>query len=204
MLKNKSFKYAMAACALVAAQASYAQGSEPVDVFYPSWEFGGTLGILNIDDASASRELIDSEAYVFGGFADYVMESWMISLGLDFISYDDNAEFTQRTEDFFGDEDDSTSDANGFVIFAAVGPKWQFGDTLLTVQGGYGHMFASERSISYCDNCYSEDIDIEAGLFGRATVRQNAGPVAIGLTFTQYLNSDDIDNQFALSISTAY
>ena len=173
-------------------------------VFSPSWEFGGSIGITNIDSVSARTEFIEDDALTFGFYADYAMKSWLISLGFDFLSYDDEAEFSQTTEDIFGDEEDSSSDATGFLLYGAVGPKWQFNDTVLSVQGGYAHMISSERSISYCSNCYSEDIDIEGGVFGRVGVRQNAGPVAIGLHYTNYFGSDELENTISLSISTAY
>jgi len=204
MFKNTYLKTLIASLFLSFTALAFAQDEQQEGAFFPSWEFGGTVGVLNLDSASANREFIDSEAYVFGGFAEYVMESWLISLGMDFIVYDDNAEFTQRTEDFFGDEEDTSSDANGFILFGAVGPKWQFGETLLTVQGGYAQMFASERGISNCSDCFSEDIEIDAGAFGRATIRQNAGPVAIGLSYTQFIGSDDIDNKITFSVSTSY
>jgi len=190
--------------ALLISSSIFAEPEETTEEFYPSWEFGGTIGVANLDEGSAQRELIEDDALVIGFFADYVMESWLISLGFDFLSYDDNAEFSQITEDYFGDREDSSSDATGFLLFGAIGPKWQFDDTLLTVQGGYAHMVSSERSISYCRNCYSEDIEIEGGVFGRFGLRQNAGPVALGLNYTQYLNSDDLENNISFSISTAY
>ena len=71
---------------------------------------------------------------------------------------------------WFNDGDISTesSDAGAVTGYVATGYEWKFGadqDLTVLAQVGYTHLFSSERSIDYCRNCYSEDIDIDGGVY---------------------------------------
>lgn len=175
--------------------------------YYSKWGFSGHAGTLTINEESARREGIEADAWMIGGHANYDTEYLLTSLGLEFIGYDDNAGFTQETEDSYGNRETSSSSANAFALSAALGPKYQFGpdkDTMIYGQAGALGLFASERSIGNCTDCYSEDIDLKGGLFFKVGFMQNAGPVALGVTYTQYAGSDDLENNINFVISTNY
>ena len=69
--------------------------------------------------------------------------------------------------------------------------------------GGLSGIFFSERSISSCSNCYSEDIDIDGGLYGVLGVGHKLGYFDIGLQFHQYFTGD-LDNGFRLKLSSSF
>jgi hypothetical protein len=173
--------------------------------FFPAWEWGIALGTLNIDSESAEEQLIgDSADFVISFTADYSTKNWLTTLGFDWVSYDDKAGFTVRTEDQFGREDDSSSDASGILVYGAFGPQWRFGEeqkTTAFVQAGYSAMFASDRGIDNCSNCPSQDIDIDGGLYARAGIMQKVSDTfGIGLSATQYLSSDDLENGISFTM----
>lgn len=198
---SKILKSGLLALPLLTTTLSYAQEDAAEHTVTPAWEWSVSLGSMNIDSESAANEAIgDSTDFVLGFSADYSTQRWITSIGLDWVSYDDKAGFSQRTENQFGREDDSSSDATGLLFYGAFGPQWRFGQeqkTSVFLQAGLSTMFSSERSIDYCTDCYSEDIDIEGGVFARAGFMQKVGnTMALGLNFTQYLRSDDLENGF--------
>jgi hypothetical protein len=64
-------------------------------------------------------------------------------------------------------------------------------------------MLASERGISNCSNCYSEDIEIDGGIYGVLGVGQTLGSLDLSVQFQQYL-SGDLDNTIRLKLSGAF
>lgn len=170
------------------------------------WEFAGYLGHTTIDENIAAENFIEDNALSVGFTADYDHGNWLTTLGAEFISYRDNAGFSQLTEDFFGDVDEQDSSANGFVVSAATGPAWHFSEarTMLYVQAGMSAMLASDRSIANCSNCAEEDIDVDAGFFAKAGVVKTLQRVSFGFHVVNYFNDDGLENSIQLSIGTAY
>lgn len=185
---------------------AFAQSSESETPSYGKWIWGGSVGLLNIDQSAAAEEFIDDKATAIDLFAEYSKQRWLTTLGLDFVMYDDNAGFRQRTEDYYGNTQNSSSSATAFGLSAAFGPQWTFGGaekTKVYVQGGLEHLLSSERSIGNCTDCYSEDIDISGGAFAKAGVRFNVGAVAIGFSYQQFLGAE-LDNSFRFVISSKH
>jgi len=93
------------------------------------------------------------------------------------------------------------------VATAAFGRLWAVGqenDIIFSAQGGFSAVMSSERSISYCDDCHSEDIDIDGGAFVRGGIVKNFENVAVGLQATHYLSGDGLKNNLALTIRMAF
>ncbi|MDF2178279.1 hypothetical protein P2G88_08450 [Aliiglaciecola sp. CAU 1673] len=175
------------------------------------WEFAGRAAITNLDSDTAKQEGVDSSAYSLGFTADYYSNVWVTSLGLDILFYDDNASFRQQVEGTGwlnnGDRSTENSDANAVVASIAFGHQWKFAEensVAATLQGGYAHVFASERGISNCSNCYSEDIDIDGGMFIQATVEKDVGGWAIGAYVQQFLTGDGLNNSFGVRFSSGF
>lgn len=126
-----------------------------------------------------------------------LQNDWVTSLGVDIIFYDDNNEFSQDVigDGLFNDGEHSreSSSAMGFLLSAASGYQWVFGKenkAALQLQGGFSAMLSSERSISNCSDCRSEDIDIDGGAFVRAKLLGTGSTIKYGLVLTQYVNGD--------------
>ncbi len=175
---------------------------------YTGWSWSGHVDHITIDSEAASEQFIEDSATAIGGAAEYyssASENTLV-LGLNFLFYRDNAEFAQFIRDYWGDVNYTESDASAFMLFAEYGSKYRFGQdnmSFVTVRGGVSGMLYSERAISYCSNCYSEDIDIDGGVYGVLGIGQTLGSLDIGLQFQQYF-SGDLDNSIRLKISGAF
>jgi hypothetical protein len=63
-------------------------------------------------------------------------------------------------------------------------------------------MIVSERTISNCSNCYSEDIDIDGGPYAGAALGLGSDRVGVTFRYNQYLEGDDgIESTLGLSVS---
>ena len=197
-------------CASLFASSAFAANSNnnPNNAEYTGWSWSGHVDHINIDKQAAAEQWIKDTATAVGGSAEYYSSKTenTLVLGASFLFYRDNAEFAQYVEDYWGDIDYSESDANAFMLFAEYGPKYRFGQdnmTFVTVRGGISGILGSERSISDCRNCYSEDIDIEGGVYGVLGIGQTLGSLDLSLQFQQYF-SGDLDNSIRFKISGAF
>ncbi len=127
------------------------------------------------------------------------------------MDYDDNAPCSEYVEQIGGWDDGDisreSSDAKALLWSISFGPKFYLGaqqSTFAYIQGGYGLITSSERSISPCDDCPSQDIDIEGGLFASGGIKTNLDVISLGLDYKQYLNDDGLDDVFSLTIGTAF
>lgn len=174
----------------------------------PGWSWSGHVDHMTFDDEAAWEEGIAENATAIGFSVERFQNTheYTWSLGMNFIFYNDNDEFAQYIEDYWGDVDYQESDADGISIFAEYGPRYRFGADKLsffTVRGGLNGVVYSERGISNCSDCYSEDIDIEGGVYGLIGVGRTLGAIDLGLQFQQYF-SGDIDNVVRLKISGSF
>ncbi|WP_412972187.1 hypothetical protein [Glaciecola sp. MF2-115] len=201
-------------CALALAgisQISVAQESPSTENTIGKWDFGLRAATISFDKDTALAQGIDESAYAIGVNADYSKSNWLTSVGLDIIVYDDNDEFRQVVvgEGILNDGDVSSesSSANGMLVSVATGYQWTFGqeqDVSFALQGGFSHMFLSERAIDLCSNCYSEDIDVDGGFYAQATLMKDTGSFAIGLYVQQYLKGDGINNSLGVKLGFSF
>lgn len=196
----------LGSCLLTCSHMALAQSSTPVR--QTGWSWSGHADHINIDKKAAAEQWIEDTAFAIGGAAEYYASDSenTLTLGASVLFYRDNAEFSQYVEDYWGDEGYEESDANAFMLFAEYGPKYRFGRdnmSFFSVRGGVSGILGSERSISNCRNCYSEDIDIDGGLYGVLGIGQTLGSIDISLQFQQYF-SGDLDNTLRLKISGAF
>ena len=172
------------------------------------WSWSGHVDHVTIDAEAARAQGINEGATAIGGAAEYYSTASenTLSLGTSILFYRDNAEFSQYVESYWGDEEYSESDANALMLFAEYGPKYRFGQHntgFLSVRAGVSAILGSERSISNCSNCYSEDIDIDGGVYGLLGIGQTLGRLDLSLQYQQYL-SGDLDNTVRLKLSSAF
>ena len=193
--------------------ASFTQAATPANrpaanPSYSAWSWSGHVDHINIDEESAWLQGVDEGATAIGFAAErYTNTSEMtLSLGMSFIMYNDNDEFAQSVENYYGNIKYSESDASAIMLFAEYGPKYRFGMdnmSFFTARAGVSGILASERSISGCSDCYSEDIDLDGGAYGLLGVGHTFGNFDLGLQFQQYL-SGDINNVIRLKFSGSF
>jgi len=187
---------------------SAAPPTNPANANYTGWSWSGHVDHIRIDKEAAFAQGIKDTATAVGGAAEYYSSNSesTLSLGVNVLFYRDNAAFGQYVEDYWSGVDYEESDANAFMLFAEYGPKYRFGQdnmTFVTIRGGISGILASERSISNCRNCYSEDIEIDGGVYGVIGIGQTLGSLDLGLQFQQYF-SGDLDNSLRLKLSGAF
>lgn len=175
----------------------------PQEQSYSGWSWSAHVGTLNIDSKVAERQGIDDSAWVIGAAAERYSSNSSLTfvIGADFIGYSDNYSFSQDTNK--GEKD---SNASGAMIYAEFGPKVPFGkddSNYFIAHAGVSGMFSSERGISYCEDCHSENIDIKGGLYGVLGVGHSFGNFDLGFQFQQYL-SGDLDNSLRLRVSSSF
>lgn len=182
--------------------------NNPNNANYTGWSWSGHVDHITIDTQAAAEQWVKDSATAIGGAAEYYSsqsENTLV-LGASVLFYRDNAGFEQYVEDYWGDVDYTESDANAFMVFAEYGPKYRFGQdnmSFFSVRGGVSGIFGSERSISNCRNCYSEDIEIDGGVYGLIGIGQTLGRIDLSVQFQQYL-SGDLDNTLRLKLSGAF
>lgn len=203
-------------CALALAGFSniaFAQNNINNNVYVPvdSWDWGGRLAVVSIDEETALTQGVDDTAYLIGFEGNYRQSSWVTSLGMDIVVYDDNEEFSQTVigDGLFNDGDVSveSSSATGVLVSVATGYEWRFtasNEVALQWQVGYSHMFASDRSIDNCNDCFSEDIDVDGGVFTAVSLMKSNKDFDLGLLVQQYLSGDGLDNSIGLRFSLHY
>lgn len=187
---------------LIIASSAFADPT-PKQQDYSGWSWSAHVGTLNIDSKIAKQQGIDDSAWVIGAAAERYSSNSNLTflIGADFIGYGDNYSFSQNTNK--GEKD---SDASGAMIYAEFGPKVPFGkdaSNYFIAHVGVSGILSSERGISYCENCYSEDIDVTGGLYGVLGVGHSFGNFDLGLQFQQYF-SGDLDNSLRLRVSSSF
>lgn len=198
----------LSTCLLASASFAAPSANNPNNADYTGWSWSGHVDHVSIDSQAAAEQWIKDSATAIGGAAEYYSSKTenTLVLGGSVLLYRDNAEFAQYVEDYWGDVDYNESDATAFMLFAEYGPKYRFGQdnmSFFTVRGGVSGIFASERGISNCRNCYSEDIEIDGGVYGVLGIGQTLGRFDLGMQFQQYL-SGDLDNTIRLKFSGAF
>lgn len=197
----------LGSCLLAGSQSALAQaGNQPIR--QTGWSWSGHADHINIDKEAAAEQWIEDTAFAVGGAAEYYSSDSenTLSLGASILFYRDNAAFSQYVEDWWGYHGYEKSDANAFMLFAEYGPKYRFGQdnmSFVSVRGGVSGILGSERSISNCSNCYSEDIEIDGGVYGVLGIGQTLGSIDLSLQFQQYF-SGDLNNAIRLKISGAF
>ncbi len=174
------------------------------------WQWSITLSNTGFDD-SVLKEGIDTSAIGFGVDLDYIDNNWITTFSADYLAYDDNNSFEQYVVGSGwqnkGDESTESSNASGVLLGVATGRMYFFGDNqdvAVIGQVGMSFMAYSERSISYCDDCYSEDIDVDGGLFLKAGIVKDTGSFNIGLHAKTYLSGDSMGTTFGISVGSSY
>lgn len=170
------------------------------------WVFNLRVEDIAMDDAVARREWVEADAVAVLLEGEYFLsETVSTSVGAGYLKYDDLNEFRQLTESVYGgDVEYSSSNAAAVPLLLDVGYT-RFSDGAIplywTARGGLTYLLASERAVEQCADCYSQDIEIDGGVFAELGVGVNLGhTVSLGLFYQNYLTGD-LENALGLKIS---
>lgn len=172
--------------------ADCAQAQSPSQPTRGGWEWGGYIEHINIDPEVASREWIEDSANALALGAEYYVPNSMLTLGggFEFLAYSDKADFSQRVEDIYGDTRSESSDASAAAAYAEVGLNFPLDAMFITAKLGANTLFSSSRSISNCEDCYEDDIDINGGAYLQAQFGTVIGWAELSLVYKHYLSGD--------------
>jgi hypothetical protein len=175
---------------------------------YSGWASNVFIGQWTLDSETAKKEGVGTSAVVFGLNGEYYFggKNQSLQFGGGFLSYDDKNDFSVETEGvgWANKGDKSTESSSASAIFAnfEYGVRHRFGPHkggYVAGRGGFNALFASERSISNCTDCPSQDIDISGGFYGVAAVGFNfTRGFSMDLDYKQFF-SGDIKNGIALN-----
>lgn len=161
------------------------------------WQVNFHIANQQLDSKTSKMAGIDDAAAQYGLSFDYNAPDWKTSFAAGYVKYKDKFGFSQQVEGSGwanrGDISTKSSSASALLLSASFGPQWYLGTDKqfnLYLQGGFSHLARSERSIPGCENCYKEDIKLDAGLFADAGVNYSFGNWHTGLTYRHYLSGD--------------
>lgn len=163
------------------------------------------VGELNIDKQIAHNEGV-------GSTPTYVRLGWegqkhngIFAAGMSVFMYSDRESFSQDTRSNYGRYATEKSSAEAVNLYGEGGYSFQATPNIyFDAVAGYELVLQSERSIAYCSNCYSEDIDIDSGLYltPRMKVIADNGFTFL-LSYHKYL-SGDVNNGLSIGLGYSY
>ncbi|WP_440875128.1 outer membrane beta-barrel protein [Thalassotalea sp. PLHSN55] len=164
-----------------------------------------SVGVVNLNKQVAADNFVEDSATYWKLGWEQQKNSWLLGLGISGYLYNDQAEFTQLTESLIGDTKEETSKANAFNVYVESGYNFRVDKRLnLAFLVGYEHAIKSDRSIDSCDDCYAQDIEINAGVYAhpRATYAWSRNWYS-SLGYNAYFD-DDIKNSLYLTVGTHF
>jgi len=156
---------------------------------------GLTYGLLDEDEVE-DQGLGDS-AFGVDIAVNYYFSSRLVGrIGFGVFTLEDNAAFEQLVETttiFGSDVETAQSDSNAIPLFVEL----NYQSAINAVPGvrfragaGFTGLVRAERSISNCEDCREDDLDIDGGAFVSGTVFRHRASSKFGLTVQQYLSGD--------------
>lgn len=166
---------------------------------------------LSINPAIANRELIGETANAINlgfnlGEHDSKKPYMDFGIGLSLIYFDDRGQFTQETFDDFGHLINASSDAEALHGYIEGGPTIPLSPYVNAgFKAGYALPLSSDRSISSCSSCYSEDIDIDAGFYSEVGLSHKIGNYSLKSSYKYYADSNNgIEDSLSIGIHVRY
>ncbi len=154
--------------------------------------------------ATEAQGLNDDAGMLELGVSLTAVTGFGVSLGIGFLNFDDNESFSNVVVDDSGFVKIEESEADAIPINAEVfyenpvsnNQRWQY-----RVGAGYTAITNANREIAQCNNCFSQDLEIDGGKYISASVvwRTLLKPRSsrFGLSYRQYL-SGDLENSVML------
>ncbi len=164
------------------------------------------IGQVNFDQKTAFNEGVDSGATTLHVAYEGQDGHFIYNAGMGIIMYDDNNGFSQQVENNYGNRSTASSDATAISLFGELGYSFILKPQAahFDLTAGVEQYFASERSISNCSNCYSEDIDLNAGFYIKPKIKFiNANGFTFSISY-QHFAAGDAENSFSLNFGMTY
>lgn len=164
------------------------------------WAYSLSAGSVTFDTQTAAQEGIDDTGFILGFDAEYLRQGKPLGavIGFGWVGYGDNRKIVATTigtgTGNSGDISTESSDASAIEVHGEYGLRHRFGPNkggFLILRGGYLLNLMSERAISNCTDCPSEDVDISGGLYALTGIGVNTGETfALGLTYKKFFTGD--------------
>ncbi len=172
---------------------------------------GLSFDSISFNPEAAASALVDDHATGLTFRMDFKEQkrnqpSIKFGMGANLVFFDDNGTFTQTVQDNFGNDIVAQSSADAMHLFIEAGPNLPLGrHAALSLQGGYTLPIHSERDISNCNTCASEEVDIDGGLYGQVGLNFGIDNVNFESKLKVYpQESSDIDSSVSFGISVGY
>ncbi len=170
-------------------------------------EISGYVGKLQFTPEFANKAGLDEEAWTVDGRIDFdLQEYFSVEFGIGALFVDDGQKFSQEVyyidDYYYRDTYTAESSETGFLLSVAGKINYPMNDIFSgNMLIGYDYL-NFDREIAECETCYSENIDIDAGLFLGAGVGVRFGEnTELKFQYKMYLNDGDVDNQALIGIS---
>ena len=170
-------------------------------------EISGYVGKVQFNTKFANEAGLNEEAWAVDGRIDIdLQEYYSIEFGIGALFVDDKQKFSQEVnyidDYYYRDTYTAESSEVGFLLSVAGKINYPMTDIISgNMLIGYEYM-NFDREIIACDTCYSENIDIDAGLFLGAGLGIYFGEnTELKFQYKMYLNDGDVDNQALVGIS---
>ncbi|VUD52199.1 hypothetical protein TDB9533_01582 [Thalassocella blandensis] len=164
------------------------------------------LGGVHLNPVKAYEEGVAEDAwYLKAAFSTQTSDNLIFAIGISGFFYDDYEDFYHEVEDEWGDRWVESSDASSLNLFGEIGYRFNI-DSHLSVDlvTGYEKVLVSDRSISDCHDCYSEEIDFATGSYVSPRINYVTDfGVLLGVAYQSYA-SDDVENAMTLTVGYSF
>ncbi|MCO7226911.1 hypothetical protein [Pleionea sp. CnH1-48] len=176
---------------------------EKEEVYLQTTTWGISAGTINFNPALAAREGVDESAVHLDFVWHQQEDSFVYGGGITGILYSDNESFSVDVIDGFGDHRRASSSASGFGLFGEIGYSfnWKPKSVHLGAMIGVEKIW-SERGISNCTDCPSENINIDSGFYLKPHIKFITNS---GFTFTisyKKFAGDDMEDAVFLTFGS--
>lgn len=162
------------------------------------WRTSMSISALSLDSENTSSQGLGETAFGLDIAGNYYFSPKLITtLGFGIANIKDNEDFSQTvtvTSLFGSDTENAKSSVTSFPVFAEISyrslspsdPGYGYG-----VGAGFTQFLGTERSISRCIGCRSEDVTIDGGAYLTASAYFNTGRSSkFGLSARQFVSGD--------------
>ncbi len=150
-----------------------------------------SLGSVSMDSSVKNEGISDSAFGLKLGW-EIKEQDFIYGFGIHSYMYDDAHSFSQQVESTWGSRSTEESDASGLALFGELGMSVARANNLdFQVLAGIELMLVSDRSIAYCSDCYSQDIDVNSGLYVLPRVALHANEsFTLGVQYQHFFGGD--------------
>lgn len=157
------------------------------------------VGSMGLDEDEAYRQGVDDVALLFdAGYQVAIGRYLAFRVGAYAAVIDDEDPFEEYVEDDdywfdddrYGDYRWENSDIQAWGVVLEASGRFPI-NNVLSLGGGLGYRtLSASREITFCDDCYSEDVDLEGGAYFRPYINIDAGRFDIQFSYTTFMSGD--------------